>query len=262
MCRTARRAVADRALSDFGVARPLAFCVDGTRSHLYSLRQARYQALAVDIQRMAAAYASLGRKLRLLDIGVNDGISRKYLNAWPASENIDFYGADLDVLDVHEREHWKEVWTGDFMEGYSDIPSGMFDVVICEQVLEHLPELETAVRTLERVLRPGGTLFVGVPIFPHGFHLLRKPVVAAIDGMKAHPRKRGHVQAFSLITFKNLLRRYTNLQIVQTRGFRIISGGILRPLEHHRAWWRFNRWLGSLVPGLCIEVQIIARKPS
>jgi SAM-dependent methyltransferase len=250
--------------SEFGAIQPipgLAFGVDRTRKQLYSLRQARYQALAFDIQRMAAEYAHFGRPLRLLDIGVNDGISRKYLNAWPASQNIDFYGADLDELDVHEREKWKGFWTGDFMEGYPDITSGTFDVVICEQVLEHLPELETAVRTLERVLRPGGTLFVGVPIFPHGFHLLRKPVVAMVDGVQANPRKRGHVQAFSLITFKRLLRQYTNLEITEARGFRIISGGILRPLENHRAWWRFNRWLGSVVPGLCIEVQVIARKP-
>jgi len=250
-------------LSEFGAIQPvsgLAFGVDGTRKQLYSLRQARYQALAFDIQRMAAEYLLFGRPLKLLDIGVNDGISRKYLNAWPASQNIDFYGADLDELDVHEREQWKGFWTGDFMDGYPDIPSGTFDVVICEQVLEHLPELETAVRTLERVLRPGGTLFVGVPIFPHGFHLLRKPVVAAVDGMKANPRKRGHVQAFSLITFKRLLHRYTDLEITEARGFRIISGGVLRPLENHRAWWRFNRWLGSVVPGLCIEVQVIARK--
>lgn len=239
----------------------MAFGVDSTRPQLYSLRQARYQALAFDIQRMAAEYVHLGRPLRLLDIGVNDGISRKYLNAWPASTNIDFYGADLDELDVHEREKWKGFWTGDFMEGYPDIPSGHFDVVVCEQVLEHLPQLETAVRTLERVLRPGGTLFVGVPIFPHGFHLLRKPVVAVMDGIQNNPRKRGHVQAFSLITFKRLLRRYTTLEIKEARGFRVISGGILRPLENRRWWWQFNRWLGSKIPGACIEVQILARKP-
>jgi SAM-dependent methyltransferase len=252
------------ALSEFGTVRPvpgLAYGVDSTRRQLYSLRQARYQALAFDIQRLAAESVMWGRKLRLLDIGVNDGISRKYLDAWPAAHNIDFYGADLDELDVHKREKWVGFWTGDFMDGYPDIPSNLFDVVICEQVLEHLPQLQTAVQTLERVLRPGGTLFVGVPIFPHGLHLLRRPVVAVVDGLQANPRKRGHVQSFSLPTFKRLFDRYTRLKIVEARGFRIISGGILRPLENHRTWWRFNRWLGSVVPGLCIEVQMIARKP-
>ena len=253
--------MSENALSDFGLARPLAFCVDGTRPHLYSLRQARYQALAVDIQRLAGEYAARGKRLRLLDIGVNDGISRKYLNAWPSASNIDFYGADVDVLDVFEREHWKDFWIGDFMDGYPDIPDAFFDVVVCEQVLEHLPQLETAVLTLDRVLKPGGTLFVGVPIFPHPFHLLRKPVVKMVDGIKENPRKRGHVQAFSLITFERLLRRYIHAEIIETRGFRIISGGILRPLEQHRFWWRFNRWLGRRVPGLCIEVQVVARKP-
>ena len=44
------------------------------------------------------------------------------------------------------------------------------------------------------------------------------------------------------------------------RGFRIISGGLLRPLENYRWWWRFNRRLGELLPAACIEAQIIARK--
>ncbi|MBV8977719.1 MAG: class I SAM-dependent methyltransferase [Alphaproteobacteria bacterium] len=254
----------DIPLSEFGAVQPatgLAFGVDSTRPQLYSLRQARYQALAFDIQRMAAEYVHLGRPLRLLDIGVNDGICRKYLKAWPASANIDFYGADLDDHAVPEREQWKGFWIGDFMEGYPEIPSGFFDVVVCEQVLEHLSELEVAVRTLARVLRPGGTLIVGVPIFPHGCHLLRKPMVAMIDGMQVSPKQRGHVQAFSLVTFKRLLRQYTNLEINEARGFRIISGGILRPLENCRWWWQFNRWLGSKIPGACIEIQVIARKP-
>jgi len=44
------------------------------------------------------------------------------------------------------------------------------------------------------------------------------------------------------------------------RGFRIVSGGLLRPLENYRWWWRFNRRLGELLPAACIEAQIIARK--
>jgi hypothetical protein len=44
------------------------------------------------------------------------------------------------------------------------------------------------------------------------------------------------------------------------RGFRIISGGLLRPLENYRWWWRFNRRLGARLPAACIEAQIIARK--
>lgn len=38
-----------------------------------------------------------------------------------------------------------------------------FDVVLCNQVLEHVPNDHTALSELRRVLRPGGLLIVGVP---------------------------------------------------------------------------------------------------
>ncbi len=58
------------------------------------------------------------------------------------------------------------------------------------------------------------------------------------------------------------MRRHSKLQLVEVRGFRIISGGILRHLEHFRWWWKFNRWLAAKVPALCIEIQAIMEKPA
>lgn len=251
-------------LTEFGAIRPapgLAFGVDERRPQLYSLRQSRYQALAQDIHALAAEKAKAGERLMLLDIGMKEGILRRYLSAWPSYKDIDFYGADLTDPDPAEAANWKQCWVGDLMKGYPDIPSDTFDVVVCEQVLEHLTELPLAMQTLERVLKPGGTLFVGVPIFPNGTQVLRKPLVALADSFRKTPKVRGHVQAFSLASFKRQLRRNTALEIKDARGFRIISGGLLRPLENHRFWWKFNRRLGHLVPNLCIEVQVIARKP-
>jgi ubiquinone/menaquinone biosynthesis C-methylase UbiE len=38
-----------------------------------------------------------------------------------------------------------------------------FDRVICSEVLEHIPDYESALREIERVLRPGGLLCASVP---------------------------------------------------------------------------------------------------
>jgi SAM-dependent methyltransferase len=40
---------------------------------------------------------------------------------------------------------------------------GPFDLVICEQVLEHVPDPLTAVRTLRRLCRPTGHVYVSTP---------------------------------------------------------------------------------------------------
>lgn len=43
------------------------------------------------------------------------------------------------------------------------IPDADFDCVICTQTLQLIPALEQAIRTLERILRPGGTALVTIP---------------------------------------------------------------------------------------------------
>jgi 2-polyprenyl-3-methyl-5-hydroxy-6-metoxy-1,4-benzoquinol methylase len=239
----------------------MAYGVDPRRKEKYSLRQSRYYVLSHDVSRLAGEAKQRGERLKLLDIGVGRGVTMRYVEVQPDADNIDFYGADLEVMGVYRHDDWKHLWQGDFMAGYPDIPDAMFDVVVCEQVLEHLPELPQAVKALERLLKPGGTLIVGVPIFPEGLDLMRRHFVPVWDRAVGTTKQRGHVQAFSLRSFKRLLRTHTDLEIVQARGFRIVSGGLLRPLENHRWWWRFNKRLGELLPALCIEIQIVARKP-
>lgn len=42
-------------------------------------------------------------------------------------------------------------------------PTGEYDVVICEQVLEHVIDPDAAVRNLRRLARPGGQILVSTP---------------------------------------------------------------------------------------------------
>lgn len=44
------------------------------------------------------------------------------------------------------------------------VSSGFFDVVVCTEVLEHLPDPQLAIREFARVLRPGGKLLVTAPL--------------------------------------------------------------------------------------------------
>lgn len=42
--------------------------------------------------------------------------------------------------------------------------SGSFDTVVCSEVIEHIKSDEAAIREIARVLRPGGTLLLSVPL--------------------------------------------------------------------------------------------------
>lgn len=239
--------------------RPLAFGVDPTRRERYSLRQARYHALGEDVARLVAARPDA--PLKLLDVGLCDGVSMRYLEALPNAERIEFHGVDIDLKPTIYRPHrWASLTQGDLLAGLPQIESDQFDVVICEQVLEHLPKVNLAMAALARVLKPGGTLIVGVPIFPPGFDFLRRHVVPRLDKLVQKRKPRSHLQAFTLKSFLTALVRNCELAIDEVRGFRIISGGVFRSLENYRWWWQFGRATGRRFPGLCTEVQVVGTK--
>ncbi len=233
----------------------LAFGFDPARQEYYSLRQARYDALAQDVSDWAA---SSDGPWRVLIVGCGEGTELRYLEHKPHFDRLRVSGANINDR-IYKRDSLEASFVGDLMRGYADIPSGYYDVVICEQVLEHLLDTSIAIATLERVLKPGGRLIVGVPIFPPLLRAARQYLVPVLDRLTQH-RPRGHVQAFSLSSFLRVMTTHSTLRPIKARGFRIISGGVLRPLENHRWWWRLNRWLGERLPGWCIEVQVVMAK--
>lgn len=199
----------------------------------------------------------------MLDVGVNDGVSRRYIEVHPKTPALRFFGVDLfphgkSIIYKHDRWSLAEV---DFEYGLESFRSDRFDVVICEQVLEHLWNFEPLLRDLRRVLAPGGLLIVGVPIFPHGLHWVRKSIVPRLDRAFRIKKTRGHVQAFSQKSFLREFHHHCGLDVLKIRGFRIASEGVLAPLEHLRTWWLLNRQIGRWLPSLCTEIQIVATKP-
>ncbi len=239
----------------------LAFGVDPTRKERYSLRQARYKAIADEFARLIPEFRTRGERLQFLDVGVWNGISMRYIETQDPTGLVDYHGVDLKLhAEVYNRDAWKSLNEGNLLHGLPFVPSNTYDVVVCEQVLEHLPEVDGALATLNRVVKPGGLLILGVPIFPPGIQLLRKHFVPWLDQQVGRKKARGHLQAFSRSSFETAIQDSCTVELLDARGFRMISGGLFRPLENHRWWWQANRRLGSWLPGLCTEIQVVARK--
>lgn len=239
-----------------------AFPVDPRRPERYRLRLARYSVLAQDINDWAGEAARAGRVLSVLDVGCGWGPLLCQLAGEPNFRHLRIAGADLIDRVRYRRHRYREFFIGDLTGGYPEIASDRYDVVVCEQVLEHLDTLDAAMATLERVVRPGGILVIGVPIFIPPLHLARKHLIPRLARVMRHPPTGSHRQAFSLSSFLRLLRGRPSLRVAKIRGFRIVSGGLLRPLENYAWWWHLNRRLGELLPALCIETQLILVKSS
>jgi SAM-dependent methyltransferase len=88
----------------------------------------------------------------ILHVAPEPAMSR-WLSSRPAAEYV---SVDLEspLADVHA--------------DLTDLPFGddSFDLIVCSHVLEHIPEDRRAIAELHRVLQPGGTAIVQVPIHP------------------------------------------------------------------------------------------------
>jgi GAF domain-containing protein len=99
-----------------------------------------------------------------VDYGGGDGfLAVQALERWPEAEAVVFepYG-DLAEAARRRLGPWTQARV---VEHQRDLPEGA-DVVFCTEVFEHLPgaETERAIWEIDRVLKVGGRLVVGVPV--------------------------------------------------------------------------------------------------
>jgi ubiquinone/menaquinone biosynthesis C-methylase UbiE len=104
--------------------------------------------------------ASLPPGTKLLDAGAGEGVYRKC-----------FAHCEYRAIDLAVGEPKWNYGHLNYVGPLHDMPieSELFDAVICTQVLEHLEWPRESVKEMFRVLKPGGRLFMTVPM-AHGEH--------------------------------------------------------------------------------------------
>ena len=114
------------------------------------------------VLKMAARFDNglSGKPLRILDAGCGTGINLKYLQILG-----DVYGLDIskDALIFSRNRGLPSLICG----SADKLPfkNELFDLVLALDVIEHIDEDLSAVRELNRVLKPGGRLILTVPAF-------------------------------------------------------------------------------------------------
>ncbi len=222
----------------------------------YRLTLARYASIAGFLKREVKA---ADQQLDLLDIACGEG----RLILYGPFPGIAFHGIDVRPTSLTQARDrgYKAVVQGNIVHGLP-FPDRAFDIVVCSHILEHLEYPDQFVSEIERVLRPGGLLVVGVPICVWWTRLLRIHLVPRLNPEKRPEvlKKRfGHLHFFTLPSLKSLL---LNFRIEDIRGFRFLSAGRYLPLEDWRWYYSLNAAWGRAFPRLTSEVNVIARKPS
>lgn len=97
-------------------------------------------------------------KLTALDVGCSGGIITHYLSPHFATTT----GVDIDagaIAFANERFGSDRLRFQESDGLGLGFPSESFDVVVCSQVYEHVPDAEVLMREIHRVLRPGGVCY-------------------------------------------------------------------------------------------------------
>lgn len=197
--------------------------------------------------------------IQILDAGCGDGINLFGMSkmirkkGWNASLN----GVDYNELRVGRAStipFVKEIVVSP-LEALT-FARGRFDIVLCNQVLEHIAQDKRVIAEIHRILRPGGILILGVPNEGCAMGRLRNKVL-----QRSILRMTDHVNFYTQKTVTGLLT---------TAGYSlrsIVCAGFLTPHSVlHYALSRFaqGRWLlrvlGRILPSQCAELIVVAGK--
>jgi len=129
---------------------------------------------------------------RVLDAGCGDG----YHAAALADRGADVIGVDASegmVATARERYGDRDRVAfrhGDLADGLDPLADDGVDLVLCQHVLSHVPDLEPVAAAFARALRPGGSVVCSTHHPFHEYLVVREecyPDTRAIDGLDARP---------------------------------------------------------------------------
>jgi len=166
---------------------------------------------------------------KILDMGCGSG---RHVSAAYQHRDVTVIGADLDFDDIcqarqrlqfHDRlgEHGGGAW-GLNVADVTTLPfkTRIFDLVICSEVMEHIPDESIAVRELIRVLKPEGGLVVSVPRY------LPERICWGLS-KEYHLANQGHIRIY---------RKRRLIELFETEGLQKTGSHYAHSL-HAPYWW-------------------------
>ncbi|MEZ6047568.1 MAG: class I SAM-dependent methyltransferase [Planctomycetaceae bacterium] len=116
----------------------------------------------ITIDLLKQASKSFSEPMKILDLGCGEGhITQLILKEFPGSEMT---GLDYSLTAIkYAQAHFPEIdfCVGDAYEGpYAE---GYFDVVVCNNLWEHVPDPMHLLREMKKFLKPGGYIIMSTP---------------------------------------------------------------------------------------------------
>jgi len=196
---------------------------------------------------LTAKHLSSFKPLNILDVGCADGSRTLRMAKYFMIPTTRTYGLDINKTYIDQCRNLFHVEMVDLEIDRIPYEDEKFDLVVCNQVLEHLKNYNKVLEEIIRVTKPGGYIMIGIPNLAHlinRFYLLfgTQPMCLDINS--------SHVRGFTHKSFKQKLTSLPGIYYIDSAGSELIY-----PLPLPIA-----RPLSKTFKGLCAYICYLARK--
>ncbi|UCF07842.1 MAG: class I SAM-dependent methyltransferase [Thermoplasmata archaeon] len=120
------------------------------------------------------------RLVNIMDMGCNRGYDVFRMNRKFPNRKISLVGLDISPVDIQyasdfAKDH--DLKNCDFVVGSAEATkykNESFDIVVCSELLEHVPQPEKVLKEIHRILRRGGCAIISTPNAENRLSSLRK----------------------------------------------------------------------------------------
>ena len=142
---------------------------------------------------------------KVLEIGCGEGGFRSNFEY-----ELEYWGVEKEVLESGEN-HDIKILLGSYSDVSTDIPDEYFDLVVCNDVIEHIDDYQGFLRDVGKKIRPGGDIVMSIPNVRHLENIIHLIVFRDWRYEKDGIRDRTHLRFF---TKKSSLRMLSDAGLI------------------------------------------------
>ena len=154
------------------------------------------------------------RGLKILDVGCARGNLGRYLK-----ERGNFvYGVEISkTMGTEAKNFLDDVVIGDIEEIDLPWPRNFFDVIVCNNILEHLFDPKATLFKLRKYLKESGMIIVGLPNIAN-WQIIKNLIFGKFEYTRTGLLDNGHIRFFTPSSATKLLEEcgYTPVKVIPT----------------------------------------------